>query len=39
MSADRETEDEVQAMHDRGDSLDKVRLEIAYEEVLEDLHR
>jgi hypothetical protein len=35
----RKSEDEVQAMADRGDSLDKVDLTIAYEEVLEDPHR
>lgn len=32
------TEDEVQTMRDRADSLDKVDLVIAYEEVLKDLH-
>ena len=31
------TEDEVQAKQDRGDSLDKVDLSIAVEEVLDDL--
>jgi hypothetical protein len=32
----RKSEDEVQAMADRGDSLEKVDLTIAYEEVLEE---
>ena len=32
------SEDEVQAMQDKGDSLDKVELAMAIEEVLEDLH-
>jgi len=33
------TESDVQVMLDRGDSLDKVDLAIAYEEVQRDLHQ
>lgn len=33
------TEDEVQTMSDKGDSLDKVELVLAIEEVLEKIHR
>jgi len=32
------SEEEVQKMRDKGDSLDKVELAMAIEEVLEDLH-
>jgi uncharacterized protein YfbU (UPF0304 family) len=33
------TEDEVQTMVDRGESLDQVELVMAFEEVREELHR
>jgi hypothetical protein len=34
-----QTEDEVQAMKERGDSLDKVELVVAIQEVREQLHQ
>jgi acyl carrier protein len=33
------TEEQVQAMKDRGDSLDKVELVMTIEEILQDLKR
>jgi acyl carrier protein len=33
------TEDQIQAMFEKGDSLDQVELVMTIEEVLEELHR